>query len=55
MAFYGDYPQRDEALERSRRFVGVTGHLLAAPVFVDINGDGVKEMIAAVSYFIDPK
>lgn len=30
-------------------------HVLAAPVFVDVDGDGGKEMIIPVTYFRDPR
>lgn len=34
--------------------VKVDAHVLASPVFVDIDNDGEKEIIVAVTYFSTP-
>lgn len=44
-----------EGLGRAAGDLFADAHVLAAPVFVDVDGDGGKEMIIPVSYFRDPR
>lgn len=45
--------QTDAPEEQDDGNLFVDGHNLAAPVFVDVDGDRSKEMIVPVSYFFD--
>lgn len=41
--------------EDNPSLVYVDGHVLATPVLVDVNGDGItSELILPVSYYFDP-
>ncbi|CAN6471441.1 unnamed protein product [Victoria cruziana] len=59
---YDDYPDdsmwgteewMEEKHEKQENFVEVDSHILCTPVIADIDGDGVSEMVIAVSYFFD--
>lgn len=34
-------------------FVYIDAHILTTPAIADIDGDGVEELVVAVSYFFD--
>ena len=45
-------PQLSPALQSSD-YVWVDPHILCTPAIADIDGDGVEEMVVAVSYYFD--
>ncbi|PHU07071.1 Protein DEFECTIVE IN EXINE FORMATION 1 [Capsicum chinense] len=44
---------REPEHEKAEDYVDIDAHVLCTPVIADIDGDGVSEMIVAVSYFFD--
>ncbi|XP_023736145.1 protein DEFECTIVE IN EXINE FORMATION 1 [Lactuca sativa] len=50
---WGDEEWTEAQHEASQNYVHVDSHILCTPVIADIDGDGVSEMIIAVSYFFD--
>ena len=43
----------DEILGDLKEFRAAVGHVLASPVFADLNGDAQEEMIVPVTYVFD--
>ncbi|XP_068638086.1 protein DEFECTIVE IN EXINE FORMATION 1 [Aristolochia californica] len=52
-SMWGDEEWREEKHESVEDYVNIDSHFLSTPVIADIDGDGISEMVIAVSYFFD--
>ncbi|XP_031485619.1 protein DEFECTIVE IN EXINE FORMATION 1 [Nymphaea colorata] len=52
-SMWGTEEWTEEKHEKQKNFVEIDSHVLCTPVIADIDGDGVSEMVVAVSYFFD--
>ncbi|KAG7965009.1 hypothetical protein I3843_09G201500 [Carya illinoinensis] len=52
-SMWGDEEWTEQQHETVEDYVNIDSHILCTPVIVDIDKDGVSEMVVAVSYFFD--
>ncbi|KAF3795552.1 DEFECTIVE IN EXINE FORMATION 1 protein [Nymphaea thermarum] len=52
-SMWGTEEWTEEKHEKKENYVEIDSHVLCTPVIADIDGDGVSEMVVAVSYFFD--
>lgn len=52
-SMWGDEEWVEGKHEKLEDYVNIDSHILCTPVIADIDGDGIQEMVVAVSYFFD--